>query len=87
MKIKVRKPTSEEIKTFGDYPVWECEPSEFPWSYSSTEQCLVIEGEVTVVTEEGEITFGLGDLVTFPAGLSCIWTVAKAVKKHYTFKD
>ena len=33
MKIDVRKPTEEEIATFANYPIWECEPSEFPWSY------------------------------------------------------
>ena len=29
--------------------------------------------------------FGAGDLVTFPAGMSCTWEVHGAVKKHYTF--
>ena len=87
MKIDVRKPTEEEIATFANYPIWECKPSEFPWSYNSTEQCLVLEGEVTVVTEEGESSIGPGDLVTFPSGLSCTWKVSKVVKKHYTFKD
>jgi uncharacterized cupin superfamily protein len=24
-------------------------------------------------------------LVTFPQGLSCVWNVKKAVKKHYKF--
>ena len=87
MKIDVRKPTEEEIATFANYPILECEPSEFPWSYSSTKRCLVLEGEVIIVSEEGETSFGPCDLVTFPSGLSCTWKVAKAVKKHYTFKD
>ncbi|MCH2446426.1 MAG: cupin domain-containing protein [Candidatus Marinimicrobia bacterium] len=87
MKIDVRKPTEEEIATFANYPIWECEPSEFPWSYNSTEQCLVLEGEVTIVTEEGETTFGPGDLVTVPSGMSSTRKVTNAVKQHYTFKD
>ena len=28
---------------------------------------------------------GAGDLVTFPAGMSCTWKVRKPVKKHYKF--
>ena len=87
MEIEVRQPTESERETFSGYPVWTCEPSQFPWTYSSTEQCLVIEGEVTVATESGEVSFGPGDLVTFPAGLSCTWTVSKPVKKYYTFLD
>ena len=87
MEINVRVPTDVERETCKDYPVWSCEPSEFPWTYSSTEQCLIIEGEVRVTTESGEVSFGPGDLVTFPAGLSCSWTVSKAVKKYYTFLD
>jgi len=27
----------------------------------------------------------VGDLVTFPAGLSCTWDVKKALRKHYQF--
>ena len=87
MEIEVRKPTDAERETFSAYPIWTCEPSEFPWTYSSTEQCLVIKGEVTMVTEIGEVSFGPGDLVTFPSGLSCTWKVSKAVKKHYHFLD
>ena len=87
MEINVRESTNAERETFKDYPVWSCEPSEFPWTYSSTEQCLIIKGEATVTTDSGEMSFGPGDLVTFPVGLSCTWTVSKAVKKYYTFLD
>ena len=87
MEINVREPTEAELETFKDYPVWSCEASEFPWTYFSTEQCLIIEGKVTVKSESGEVSFGSGDLVTFPAGLACSWTVSKAVKKYYTFLD
>jgi uncharacterized cupin superfamily protein len=44
-----------------------------------------MEGDVTVRTREGEVSFGPGDLVTFPEGLSCEWHVKKPVKKHYRF--
>ena len=41
--------------------------------------------QVVVKTEEGEVSFGAGDLVTFPKGLDCTWRVKKAVRKHYFF--
>ena len=31
------------------------------------------------------VSFGKGDLVTFPQGLSCTWQVKKNVRKHYKF--
>jgi uncharacterized cupin superfamily protein len=31
------------------------------------------------------VRIGKGDLVTFPAGMSCTWEVRGAVKKHYRF--
>jgi len=31
------------------------------------------------------VTFGKGDLVTFPRGLSCTWDIRNPVKKHYNF--
>jgi hypothetical protein len=38
-----------------------------------------------VITPEGgkPVTFGKGDLVTFPAGLKANWEVKKELKKHY----
>ncbi|MCH8011979.1 MAG: cupin domain-containing protein [Candidatus Marinimicrobia bacterium] len=68
-------------------PIWECEPSEFPWHYSLTESCYLLTGKVIVKTDEGDVEFGAGDLVTFPEGLSCTWKVIEKVRKHYTFGD
>jgi uncharacterized cupin superfamily protein len=87
VEIEVRRPTDEEKNLFKTYPIWECEPSEFPWTYDSAEVCLLIEGQVTVTTDEGEVSFGPGDLVRFPAGLSCRWKVTERVRKHYTFEE
>ncbi|MEJ1410368.1 MAG: cupin domain-containing protein, partial [Candidatus Sedimenticola sp. (ex Thyasira tokunagai)] len=30
--------------------------------------------------------YGRGDLVTFPAGMSCTWKVLSEVEKHYNFE-
>ena len=86
MEIIIRKPTDREIEAMKSKPVWTCGVSEFDWSYDSEETCLIIEGEVTVKYGSKSVSFATGDLVVFPQGLSCVWQVRKAVKKHYLFK-
>jgi uncharacterized cupin superfamily protein len=68
------------------WDIWEKEVSEFSWSYDEQEVCFFLEGEVIVTPKGGEpVRFGKGDLVTFPAGMSCTWKVIKPVRKHYRF--
>ena len=85
MEIIVRKPTDSEVAEFRSKPTWGCGVSEFDWHYDDRETCILIEGEVTVEYEDGSVSFGAGDYVVFPAGLSCVWKVTKPVKKHYEF--
>jgi len=85
MSIIVRKPTDAEIAQMQTLPTWKCDISEFDWHYDEQETCLIIEGEVTVNYANGSVSFTKGDFVTFPKGLSCVWKVTKAVKKHYVF--
>lgn len=88
MKIKVSRPSKEEIKAqgVGEWPIWEKEVSRFDWHYDSIEECYLLEGEVMVQTDDGEqVLFGAGDFVTFPKGMDCKWDIRKAVKKHYRF--
>ena len=86
MNIIVRKPTEAEKSDMRKKPVWECGVSEFDWYYESEETCFIIEGEITVTYNGGSVSFGVGDYVIFPKGLSCVWKVTKPVKKHYVFK-
>lgn len=70
----------------GAWPIWTKEVSTFPWSYDEPETCYFVEGDVVVTPERGDpVSVGKGDLVTFPAGMSCTWTVRKPVRKHYRF--
>lgn len=85
MNITIKKPTAAEIKSMQDKPIWSCEVSKFDWHYDETEVCLVLEGEVEVTTAIEKVKFGVGDLVTFPKGLDCVWDVKKTIKKHYIF--
>ncbi len=84
----VRYPTQEQLESQGVFTwgIWTKEPSTFPWTYDSNETCYFLEGEVVVTPDGGQaVTLGKGDLVTFPAGMSCTWEVRKAVRKHYKF--
>ena len=82
--ITVVKPLPDEIADMKSQPIWEKEASVFDWTYDEPETALVIEGKVRVTGEDGQICeFGPGDLVTFPAGLSCRWEVIEPIRKHY----
>ncbi|MFW6410312.1 MAG: cupin domain-containing protein [Halanaerobiales bacterium] len=86
MKIQVERDVSKEkLNELGvfSWPIWEKEASEFDWYYDSQEICYLLQGEVEVKTDEGQVEFGAGDLVTFPAGLNCVWNIKEDVKKHY----
>lgn len=87
MRIEVRKPEMTELRESGvfSWPVWTCEISAFEWSYDERETCYLLEGRVTVTTDSESVSFEAGDLVVFPEGLSCLWKVHEAVRKHYKF--
>lgn len=79
-------PSEADIARAKRWPTWGCEASTFPWSYGSTETCLVIQGEATVTMDDGTVVeLRPGTLATFPAGSSCTWDVKKAIRKHYSF--
>lgn len=89
MKILIEKPTKEDLaaRDVSSWPIWEKERSRFDWHYDSIEECYLLEGKVVVQTEDGNrVSFGKGDFVTFPKGLSCHWDIKVPVKKHYNFK-
>jgi uncharacterized cupin superfamily protein len=86
--IKQSNPDTELLEKLGVFawPIWSKEVSTFPWTYDSEETCYLLEGEVVVIPREGEpIHLKAGDLVTFPAGMSCTWQIRQAVRKHYVF--
>jgi uncharacterized cupin superfamily protein len=81
-----RNPSPAKLEVLGVYhwPVWSKGISTFEWTYDSKETCYLLEGEVTVTPQGGQPTeFRRGDLITFPAGLSCTWEIRSPVTKHY----
>ena len=89
MKILVeRNPPPAKLSRLGvsAWPIWEKEESTFPWQYDEQETCFILAGAATVTPDGGEpVSFEAGDMVTFPEGLKCVWTITKAVRKHYRF--
>jgi hypothetical protein len=87
--IRVEKnPTRQRLEQLGvfEWGIWSKEISVFPWTYDCDETCYFLAGDVVVTPEGGEpVAMGEGDLVTFPAGLSCTWDIRRAVRKHYRF--
>jgi hypothetical protein len=86
-QIKVERQPAEarlEALEVRKWPIWTKEVSEFPWTYDGQEVCYFLEGEVEVTPVGGKpVKMGSGDLVTFPAGMSCTWKILRPVRKHY----
>lgn len=90
MKIRIESnPSQTTLDALGalNWPIWEREVSEFPWTYDADELCYILEGEVAVSQNNRQtVTLKAGDLVTFPAGMSCRWNITQPIRKHYTFR-
>ena len=83
--IIISQPTAEQEATFRTWPIWQHEPDRFDWTYTDKETCLLLDGKVTVSDSSASVSFQTGDMVEFPKGLVCVWTIHEAVVKHYTF--
>ena len=83
--VIIRKPTEQEQAKCKKWPVWSHGVDMFDWSYTQTETCLLIEGDVTVSDGVGSVSFRAGDYVVFPVDLDCRWEIKKAVRKYYNF--
>lgn len=81
-------PSPAKLEVIGvyDWPIWEKEVSTFDWHYDTKETCYLLAGDVIVTPHDGEpVHITTGDLVIFPAGMSCNWEIREAVEKHYDF--
>ena len=84
-----KNPDVEMLKTMGvfQWPIWEADISEFPWTYEMEETCYILEGRFVVTPKTGgdPVEVGPGDFVVFPKGLDCVWKILEPVRKHYSF--
>lgn len=86
--IVEHNPAESKLTSLGvaKWPTWKKEVSVFPWIFHEEELAYILEGEVVITPDGGgaPVTFGKGDLVTFPAGLTCTWEVKQPLHKHYS---
>ncbi len=86
-QITVEKnPVQTKLNTLNvsKWPTWKKEVSTFDWSFPEQEIAYILEGECVITPTGGTpVSFGKGDLVTFPAGLKASWQVIKPLHKHY----
>lgn len=89
MEITIEhQPSQQRLNQLGvfQWEIWQKEISKFPWTYDTQETCYFLLGDVVVTPDNGQaVKIGKGDLVTFPAGMSCVWEITSDVKKHYCF--
>lgn len=79
-------PDKTRLESLGvsGWPTWEKEVSVFPWHFHEEEIAYILAGECVITPEAGSpVSFGKGDLVTFPAGMKCSWEVRQPLHKHY----
>lgn len=79
-------PDQARLDTLGvtNWPTWSKEISVFPWVFPEQEIAYILEGECLITPEGGQpVSFGKGDLVTFPAGMKASWEVKQPLHKHY----
>ena len=84
--IVEKQPSQQQLLTLGvaKWPTWQKEVSLFPWVFPEQEIAYIVEGECVITPENGApVSFGKGDLVTFPAGMVCQWQVNQPLHKHY----
>lgn len=85
--IKVEKnPNQATLENLGvaKWPTWKKEVSVFPWTFLEEEVAYILEGECVITPTGGSpVSFGKGDLVTFPAGMTASWEVKQPLHKHY----
>jgi uncharacterized protein len=61
--------------------MWSRTPGRFRWIYNFDETIHFLEGSVVIDDGDGPRRLGPGDVVSFPASASAIWTVEATVRK------
>ena len=73
---------SDDARSFSG--LWQCTPGKFDVTYTWDETFYVLEGLVSIEGEDGKVRqFKGGDVVHFPIGYKCTWTVHQTIKKMY----
>ena len=83
--IELPRPAQLKKLDVASWPIWEKEASTFEWNYDQKETCYILKGRARVRSSIESVDLRPGDLVIFPKGLQCTWTILEPIKKHYKF--
>lgn len=61
--------------------MWDCTAGVFRWHFDCDETVHIVDGEVTVRSDDGVFDLKAGDTAYFPAGTETLWTVGTYVRK------
>ncbi|MGH6931681.1 MAG: cupin domain-containing protein [Dongiaceae bacterium] len=69
--------------------VWDCTPmTSTPMSYPVNEFMLILEGDITIVEDNGRATtIKAGESFILPKGLPCVWQQPHYVRKFFVIFD
>ncbi len=87
--IMERNPSPMKLEVMGieRWGIWRKQVAVFPWTNNQQETCYILRGRFTVTPDDGDPQeFKRGDLITFPAGMSCTWDILEDVEKYYDFQ-
>jgi len=88
MEIKIKHGLSHsELNELGveNWPLWQKDKSEFPWTYNTQEKCYILSGRAQIICGEQKVIVQGGDYIIFPKGAECVWKIIEPLKKHYIF--
>lgn len=62
--------------------IWDCTEGSFWWTFGDDETVVILEGQVRVTSEQGEVrTLVQGDIAYFAGGTRAFWEVEGYVRK------
>lgn len=77
-------PAKLDVLYVEDWPIDAKAPATFTCRYDQREMAYILTGDATVTPTGGApVTLKARDLVIFAKGVTCVWTVHAAMRKHH----
>lgn len=81
MAVRIEKATDVQKEAFTGLREKRRGPGEvLEWYYDEKTTCLILEGKAVVDHYGEKLTVEAGDLVTFPQGVQCEWTILEPLR-------
>jgi len=86
--ITIEKLDADRLARLGvdHWPQWEKGVADSAWTNDVSETSYFLDSHVVVTPADGEpVGIVTGNLLTFPAGVTCTWKVLSPFRKRYRF--